>query len=309
MRMVADNQINRTKVEQPKVVESVVVQPNVALQQASNMAVSINKRIIMETERLEALANMKVENEKKELEKTAEAEAIAKAKLIEKLNEQFENAVWTDIKSEESNFDKVKKLTEIDETIYPYLESFPNIKSMSFADNFNATINLSKITSLSEVTFGTYFNQVISKDTLPSSLTKLSLGLNYIRKIESLPAKLEHLTFGNRFNTSIVLPSTLKSVTFGDAFNQDIVLPFGLEELTFGYHFNKMLVLPNSLKVLHLSTKFNNDLSLNEGLEELTIGVQFNKSLKTPSSLKTLRLKNRNILSKISVSKSVQVIM
>lgn len=294
---------------QPLVNTTSVIQPNVALHQASNMAVSVNKRIIMETEKLEALAIIKAENERKELEKAREAEDLARAESIQKLNEQFENVSWANIKSDESNFDKVKKLTEIDETIYPYLESFPNIKSMSFADDFNATINLSKITSLSEVIFGTYFNQLISKDTLPSSLTKLTLGLNYIRKIESLPVNLEYLTFGNRFNTSIVLPSTIKYVTFGDAFNQDIVLPFGLEQLTFGYHFNRMLVLPGSMKVLNLSTKFNQELSLNEGLEELTVGVQFNKNLKTPSSLKTLRLKNRNILSKITVSKTVQVIM
>jgi hypothetical protein len=216
---------------------------------------------------------------------------------------------WNDIKLNIDNLKHVVNLTNIDEMIYPHLELCDNLKSMSFSEDFNNSINLKNLSNLENVTFGSYFNQVVSKDTLPANLKSLTLGLNFIRKLDSLPANLSELYINNRYNTTISLPSNLKVLSLGDSFNQDIHFPSTLESLSFGYHFNKSIKLPKSLKQFTMSNKFNQDILLNEGLEELTVGNQFNKKLVLPKSAKKLILKNRNTLSNITLNENVTVVI
>jgi hypothetical protein len=223
--------------------------------------------------------------------------------------QQLISCSWDKIKSDPNNMENIVCLTNVDEMIYPYLENLTNLKTISFVDGFNATINLSELKNLEDITLGSSFNQVLSKDNLPNKLKKLKLGLNFLRKIDDLPNSIEELTLDNRFNSTIVLPSNLKSLTVGDSFNQNIILNDMLESITFGYHFNKPLTLSNSVKKLLLPGKFNEDLELNDCLEELSLGQMFNKNLKLPNSMKILTLKNRAVLSKITLNKNVKINM
>lgn len=216
---------------------------------------------------------------------------------------------WDKIKSDPTNIENIVSLTNVNELIYPYLEQLINLKTISFSDSFNATINLSELNNLEDIQFGSNFNQIISKDNLPNNLKKLKLGLNFLRKIDELPNNIEELTLDNRFNSTIVLPSNLLSLTLGDSFNQDITFNNRLESVTFGYHFNKNVTLPKSLKILSLPGKFNMDLELNDDLEELTLGQMFNKNIKLPNNMKVLTLKNRASLSKITLNKNVKINM
>ena len=231
----------------------------------------------------------------------------------EEKQKQYYNSLvtsdWNDIKLNIDDLQHVQNLTNIDEMIYPHLDLCTNLKSMTFSEDFNSSISLSKLFNLESVTFGSYFNQVVSKDTLPLNLKSLTLGLNFIRKIENLPFSLTELNINNRYNTTISLPVNLKVLSLGDSFNQDIIIPSSLESLSFGYHFNKSIKLPKSLKKFCMSTKFNQDIVLNEGLEELTVGNQFNKKLVLPKSVKTLILKNRNTLSNITLNENVTVVI
>ena len=239
--------------------------------------------------------NMIKENEIKQVEEKNKIKNLA-------------TSCWLNIKDNLDDLKNVIKLVNIDHDIYPHLELCNNLESMVFSDDFNATINLSKLDNLKEVTFGSYFNHVISKDNLPQNLKKLTLGLNFIRKIDSLPNSIEELYIDNRYNSPIYLPSNLLVLSFGDSFNQELLLPSSLEQLSFGYHFNKTIKLPKSLKVFNMSTKFNQDIVLNEKLEELTVGNQFNRNLKLPESMKILNLKNKTILPKITLNSNVVIV-
>lgn len=232
---------------------------------------------------------------------------LLKEKIAKDALEKYQQSSWETIKLNPEDLLKVSDLTEVDESIYPYLDQCINLKSITFANNFNSMINLSKLSKLKKLTTGTMFNQSF-KDNLPLGLTSLNLGLNYIRKIDNLCDSIEELTFDNRFNTTVILPKKLKSLSFGDSFNTDLELPNTLEKLSFGFHFNKSLKLPKSLRKLQLSNRFNYDIILNDGLQELTLGLQFNKNLVLPESMEILRIRNKDILSKITLNKRVKVI-
>lgn len=236
-------------------------------------------------------------------------EQLQKEEKQQQYNNSLVTSDWNDIKLNIDDLQHVQNLTNIDEMIYPHLDLCTNLKSISFSEDFNASICLSKLSNLENVTFGSYFNQVVSRDTLPSNLKSLTLGLNFIRKLENLPLSLTELNINNRYNTTISLPANLKVLSLGDSFNQDLIIPSTLESLSFGYHFNKHLKLPKSLKQFIMSNKFNQDILLNEGLEELTVGNQFNKKLVLPKSVKKLILKNRNTLSNITLNENVTVII
>ena len=228
---------------------------------------------------------------------------------IEIITPQLLYCDWDKIKSDPTDIENIVSLINVNELIYPYLERLINLKTISFSDNFNATINLSDLNNLEDITFGSNFNQIVSKDNLPTNLKKLKLGLNFLRKIDDLPNNIEEITLDNRFNSTLILPANLISLTVGDSFNQEIELNNMLESITFGYHFNKHLILSKSLKKLSLPGKFNQDLELNDCLEELSLGQMFNKNLKLPNSMKILTLKNRSVLSKITLNKNVKINM
>jgi hypothetical protein len=245
---------------------------------------------------------------KMKAEKEAQAKELAKKIAEEEAKSSLQNTDWNILRLDITKLPNVEKMVNIDETIYPHLDNCSNLKSITFADNFNSSINLSKLLKLEHVKTGSQFNQTLSKDTMPSNLKSLDLGINFIKKLENLPDNLEHLSVSHRFNTQINLPNNLKSLSFGDAFNQKLELPNKLESLSFGFHFNKPLVLPKSLKKLNLSTKFNQNITLNDGLEELFLGLHFNQALKLPNSLKILKVQNKDILNKITLNKNVTVL-
>ncbi|GAM27675.1 hypothetical protein SAMD00019534_108510 [Acytostelium subglobosum LB1] len=123
--------------------------------------------------------------------------------------------------------------------------------------------------SITSLTLGSSFDQIIEPGLMPSSLTSLTLGNEFDSSIyqHALPPTLTSLVFGQSFNIKIsegVLPSSLKTLTFGDSFNQMIdfgVLPTSLTSLTFNRScFNHAIqpgVLPGSLGTLILASKYN----------------------------------------------------
>ena len=87
----------------------------------------------------------------------------------------------------------------------------------------------------------------------------------------------------------VQLPSNLQYLTFGDRFNQSLVyvqLPANLQSLTFGYEFSSSLedvTLPQNLRILTFGGRYNQSFErvvLPEMLEELTFGEDFNQNLK-----------------------------
>ncbi len=235
------------------------------------------------------------------------AEKEAQKRAIEEAN-KLRAISWETLKVNPANLDQVVNLTDVDETIYPHIESFVNLRSLTFDDKFNSTINLSKLEKLESVVFGVYFNQSVNKTNFPVNLKKLVFGLNFIRKVENVPEFLEELVFNNRFNNTVNLPLHLKKVVFGDGFNQALVLPDSLQHLKVGYHFNKPFNVPSNLLTLDFGSKFNQDLVLNNKLEQLTLGNQFNKKLVLPNSMKVLNLRNKSILPNITLNKDVKVV-
>ena len=203
---------------------------------------------------------------------------------------------WNTLKSNLNNVADITHLSDVDETIKSHLHLFVNLKSIIFVDSFNSNINLSSLNKLEEINYGTYFNQEISQNNLPSQLKKIHFGLNFIRKIFNLPNNVEELTFGNRHNNSINFSTNLKTLVLGDAYNQLLDLPNKLESLTLGYHYNKPLNLPENLKSLVLGTKFNQEINFNKNIKELTISEQYNQKLILHTNITSLKIKEKHFL-------------
>src|SRR5437763_1459244 len=106
------------------------------------------------------------------------------------------------------------------------LKSFPKINQLIFCAAFNQPLTKDVLpNSLTQLTFGYWFNQPLTKDVLPNSLTQLTFGdgFNQPLKKDILPNNLTQLTFGDGFNqllTKDILPNNLTQLTFGSYFNQ-----------------------------------------------------------------------------------------
>ncbi len=132
------------------------------------------------------------------------------------------------------------------------------------------------------------FNQ--SVNSLPNTITHLTVGCNFNQLVVFLPNKLTHLTFGFYFNQSVnSLPNNLTHLTFGYHFNLFVDnLPKSLTNLTFGKKFNQLVNnLPNNLTHLTFGKSFNQSVDfLPNNLTHLTFGEYFNQSVNSlPSTL------------------------
>ncbi|GAM23945.1 hypothetical protein SAMD00019534_071200, partial [Acytostelium subglobosum LB1] len=138
----------------------------------------------------------------------------------------------------------------------------------------------------------------VSVETLPMSITELTLGEFFDGRFETLighclpTSSVTSLKFGDVFNQEIPagrLPTALKRLIFGNNFNQEIAqdsLPETLTELEFGLKFNKPLSnLPPSLCKLTLST-FNSmqPNTLPQSLKQLLVIQPFTVSVSDPDS-------------------------
>src|SRR2546423_608037 len=95
------------------------------------------------------------------------------------------------------------------------LHKFPKINELVLCDNFNQPLTKDVLpNSLTQLTFGYYFNQPLTKDVLPNSLTQLTFGYDFNQPLTKnvLPNSLTQLIFGYYFNQPLskdVLPNNL----------------------------------------------------------------------------------------------------
>lgn len=103
------------------------------------------------------------------------------------------------------------------------------------------------------------YNDILTKNILPNSLTKLIFSdlCNFKININSIPNSVKYLNLGSYNDTlTNILPSNLIHLELGDKFNQRIevnILPQSLKYLKFGSNYGKQLlngVLPNNLETL-----------------------------------------------------------
>lgn len=150
-------------------------------------------------------------------------------------------------------------------------------------DNFNEPLSENSFPeNLTSLVFGKYYNQVLTKKTLPINLKYLVLGDSFNKKINpnDLPDTLISLTLGKYFNQYLdvgSLPSSLLYLKIGEKFNKDIlekVLPDKLITLEFDKFscFQKKIkknILPNSIKKLVFGNKYNQRIKPNRLPSEL----------------------------------------
>jgi hypothetical protein len=183
-----------------------------------------------------------------------------------------------------------------------------SLLKLTISGKFNYKLNNILPQTLQELDLSaSKFNYNIEKNTLPSSLKKLYMPLDYRCKINELPASLIIFHTGNNsiekilppslqelnLNNNIILqendlPPNLKKIKLGDNYDKRIkrnILPESLEELTFGYSFNQPLdehILPKNIKKLIFGYEFNHFIKRNvlpNKLEELKFGFAYNKTL------------------------------
>src|SRR5437764_1198690 len=81
------------------------------------------------------------------------------------------------------------------------LEIFPKINKLVLGDNFNQPLTKDVLpNSLTQLTFGYNFNQPLTKDVLPHSLTQLTFGHNFNQPLtkDVLPNNLARLIINNK---------------------------------------------------------------------------------------------------------------
>ena len=94
---------------------------------------------------------------------------------------------------------------------------------ITFCAEFNSNVDLLQFTSLTQVTFGGTYNKKIK--LLPPSLSHITFGESFNQPVDSLPPSLTHLTFRSFFNQSVdLLPPSLTHLTLGGNFNQSVNL-------------------------------------------------------------------------------------
>ena len=145
------------------------------------------------------------------------------------------------------------------------LSILSNIHSIKFGNSFTKLYN-NFPTSISQLTFGTYF----TINHLPDSLTHLSLGYFLKQPIDKLPNSITNLTLRNPVNKLIDnLPNSITHLILKDYFNQPIDN------------------LPNSIKHLFLLDSFNQPIDkLPDSITHLVIGNKFNQLIDNlPKSL------------------------
>ncbi|KAK5574629.1 hypothetical protein RB653_009882 [Dictyostelium firmibasis] len=188
-----------------------------------------------------------------------------------------------------------------------YLGDIPSsVESLTFGDYFNQVLSEGSIpSSVKSLTFGYCFNQVLSEGLIPSSVKSLTFGhsFNQVLSAGSIPSSVKSLTFGYCFNQELSaesIPSSVKSLTFGNDFNQVLSarsIPSSVKSLTFGDGFNQVLSegsIPSSVKSLTFGNNFNRILSagsIPSSVKSLTFGRCFNQALSEgliPSSVKSL---------------------
>ena len=171
--------------------------------------------------------------------------------------------------------------------------SFTNLRSLTFTDGFDKSLEAILPRKLEKLIIGNDFNQSLDQTELPNNLESLSLGDEFNQRLDAvnLPGTLEELSFGRRFDQSLVdvrLPENLKSLTFGSYYNQsleNVHLPLSLEHLTFGDRFNQSLdyvSLPSNLQSLHFGMHFSRNLegiTWPSNLRSFSCGRQYKESL------------------------------
>jgi hypothetical protein len=146
------------------------------------------------------------------------------------------------------------------------------------------------------------YNQNITKDCIPKSVTHLSIGLytginDINREITyEIPNSVRNLTFENSFDQCInnCIPNSVTLLRFGYHFNRDIknYIPNSVTHLEFGHKFNQDIrdCIPDSVTHLTLDCEFNQDLDvIPNSVTHLTI--RFNRMIKDciPSNVTHLK--------------------
>lgn len=194
-------------------------------------------------------------------------------------------------------------------------------------DDFNEPLNENSFPeNLTSLVFGKYYNQVLTKETLPKNLKYLVLGDSFNKKINpnDLPDTLISLTLGKYFNQYLEvgsLPKSLLYLKIGEKFNKDIlekVLPDGLITLEFDKFscFQKKIkknILPNSIKKLVFGDEFNQKIKPNRLPAELKyfiLGREYFHDLNNvlPDKVKYLEVGLKFIHRLINIPSSLEII-
>ncbi len=148
---------------------------------------------------------------------------------------------------------------------------------------FTKTYNFSKIrayTSVYNFRNILYDLDKIYHDCVPSSVTHLTFGYNFNKKIKKyIPASVKHLQLGNAFNQSIykAIPNSVEYLQLGNSFDLPIdnCIPNSVTFLKFGHMFNQPVenditffnkgkcnihILPKNIKTLSLDKNYKHTI-------------------------------------------------
>jgi hypothetical protein len=170
-----------------------------------------------------------------------------------------------------------------------------NLTNLIIGSGHNKSLGQYHFNSLTHLSLGHDFDQIINTGDIPSTLTHLNLGNSFNGSIDFCNAQnLQSLILGNKFNQPIT--STFPSLTFlqfGNDFNQ-LFAPQQIPNVThlyFGNKFNQSIMMPN--KVIHLAfgdgfNKYFNRIP--ESVTHLSVGYyfRFDYHIKIPKNIISL---------------------
>ncbi|KAM9977299.1 hypothetical protein ACTFIR_011158 [Dictyostelium discoideum] len=170
------------------------------------------------------------------------------------------------------------------------LNNISNIKELYLLDDFNLKLsNLLIPSSVTSITFGKSFDQIIEIGEIPISVTNIQFGSIYNKPLKngSLPNSLKKITFGLYWNQQLKpndIPNSCEEIIFGDFYDKPLtndLLPTNLKSITFGKYFNKSIPLnlfSNTLQLSHISFSdhFNKKIQPNT-LPNTILNLKFGK--------------------------------
>jgi hypothetical protein len=109
-------------------------------------------------------------------------------------------------------------------------------------------------------------------DNLPQRITHLTFGKYFNQKIDKLPKNLKYLKIGWYFQNEIILPKNLKYLEIGWCFKNEIILPKTLKELSLTCNNNLINNIPEHIEKIYIW--FSNDDKYDKKVENLPLTIK-----------------------------------
>ncbi len=150
-------------------------------------------------------------------------------------------------------------------TFYDLIFNPPQCRVDKFMVTPSQNLRLLKNVNVKQITFHSFYDEIVTKHDLPKSVKQLSFGTDFNQPVDELPNNITRLILGHSFNQNIdKLPDSITHLELGNEFNQIVCkYPKSLKKILFGEKFNRPIDnLPEDLIYLEVGINFKQSVDL-----------------------------------------------